>query len=124
MRERASWSILEDLDVHASSRANLMRSLPMREQRSRLTMAGSARYRIRLQGVIERDWLDQVSRMRISYRNIGNADAITVLTGEMLDQAELIGFLNRLYDLGLPLISVQWLGQTQEGSGIGSACAG
>jgi hypothetical protein len=82
----------------------------MPEQRTRLTMAGSAQYRIRLQGVIKRDWLEQMSRMRVSYRNVGKVNAITVLTGAVLDQAELISFLNRLYDLGLPLISIQWLG--------------
>jgi hypothetical protein len=82
----------------------------MPEQRTWLTMAGSAQYRIRLQGVIKRDWLEQMSRMRVSYRNVGKVNAITVLTGAVLDQAELISFLNRLYDLGLPLISIQWLG--------------
>jgi hypothetical protein len=87
-----------------------IKDLPMPEQLTRLTMAGSAQYRIRLQGVIKRDWLEQMSRMRASYRNVGKVNAITVLTGAVLDQAELISFLNRLYDLGLPLISIQWLG--------------
>jgi hypothetical protein len=86
----------------------------MPEQRGRLTMAGPAQYRVRLQGVIERNWVDQLARMRVSYRNVGRANARTILTGEVLDQAELMGLLNRLYGLGLPLVSVQWLERLEE----------
>jgi hypothetical protein len=85
----------------------------MPEQRGRLTMAGPAQYRVRLQGVIERNWVDQLARMKVSYRNVGTAKARTILTGEVLDQAELMGLLNRLYGLGLPLVSVQWLEQLE-----------
>ncbi len=35
--------------------------------------------------------------------------AETVLTGEFQDQAALTGVLNTLYDLGLPLLSVECL---------------
>jgi hypothetical protein len=34
---------------------------------------------------------------------------VTVLTGEFRDQAALAGVLNTLYDLGLPLLSVECL---------------
>ncbi|HRX01992.1 MAG: hypothetical protein M9927_19150 [Anaerolineae bacterium] len=34
---------------------------------------------------------------------------VTVLTGEFQDQAALSGVLNTLYDLGLPLLSVECL---------------
>jgi len=34
---------------------------------------------------------------------------VTVLTGEFQDQAALFGVLNTLYDLGLPLLSVDCL---------------
>lgn len=77
-------------------------------QRDRLTMAGPAEYRVRVQGVVERSWVDQSTRMKVSYRNVGRADAVTVLTGDVLDQAELIGLLNHLYSLGAPLVSIQW----------------
>jgi len=32
-----------------------------------------------------------------------------MLSGELQDQAALVGVLNTLYDLGLPLLSVEWL---------------
>ena len=34
---------------------------------------------------------------------------VTTLTGQVLDQAALMGVLNRLYDLCLPLLSVECL---------------
>jgi hypothetical protein len=34
---------------------------------------------------------------------------MTTLEGVVKDQATLLGVLNCVYDLGLPLISVQWL---------------
>jgi hypothetical protein len=34
---------------------------------------------------------------------------VTTLTGKLLDQAALLGVLNQVYDLGLPLMLVQWL---------------
>jgi hypothetical protein len=37
----------------------------------------------------------------------------TVLTGEIVDQAALHGVLNRIRDLGLPLLSVNQLSQDQ-----------
>jgi hypothetical protein len=37
----------------------------------------------------------------------------TVLTGEILDQAALHGVLNRIRDLGLPLLSVNRLSQDE-----------
>jgi hypothetical protein len=84
----------------------------MPDQRDRLTMSGPAQYRVRVQGVIERSWVDQLARMKVAYRNVGRANAVTVLTSDALDQAGLLGLLNQLYGLGLPLVSVQWLRRT------------
>jgi hypothetical protein len=36
-------------------------------------------------------------------------DGTTRLTGAVIDQSALFGLLNRIRDLGLPLLSVQWL---------------
>jgi hypothetical protein len=71
-------------------------------------MSGPAEYRVCVQGAIERSWGDVFAGMRVSYRNVATPNALTVLTGGLLDQAALMGVLNRLYGLGLPLVSVQW----------------
>jgi hypothetical protein len=41
------------------------------------------------------------------------AGDVTVLQGRVSDQAALSGILNTLYELHLPLISVQYLGDEQ-----------
>ena len=80
----------------------------MPEQTDRLTMSGPAAYRVCVQGAIDRSWVDLFAGMKLAYRNVATPNALTVLTGDVLDQAELMGLLNRLYGLGLPLVSVQW----------------
>jgi len=79
----------------------------MAETSDPLTMSQSAEYRICVQGAIERSWSELFDGMRVSYRHVATPNALTVLTGAALDQAALIGLLNRLYGLGLPLVSVQ-----------------
>jgi hypothetical protein len=75
---------------------------------TRLTMSCGAEYRVCVQGVVDRGWVDDFSRMVVSYRDRGTAHAISILIGWVQDQAELLGLVNNLYGLGLPLISVRW----------------
>ena len=96
----------------------------MPEQQDRLTMSGPAEYRICVQGAIERSWVDLFAGMKVAYRNVAKPNALTVLTGDVLDQAELIGLLNRLYGLGLPLVSVRWRRRTVGGAVSGRARTG
>jgi len=79
----------------------------MAETSDPLTMSRPAEYRICVQGAIERSWSELFDGMRVSYRHVATPNALTVLTGDVLDQAALMGLLNRLYGLGLPLVSVQ-----------------
>jgi hypothetical protein len=79
----------------------------MAETSDPLTMSQPAEYRICVQGAIERSWSDLFDGMKVSYRHVATPNALTVLTGGALDQAALMGLLNRLYGLGLPLVSVQ-----------------
>jgi hypothetical protein len=46
--------------------------------------------------------------MRITVSGTGR-HAVTVLFGPLVDQAALLGVLNALYELGLPLLSVDYL---------------
>ena len=59
-------------------------------------------YEIRLKGHLEARWaawFDAVSLMQES-------DGTTVIRGSVIDQAALHGLLNKVRDLGLPLIAV------------------
>ena len=74
----------------------------------RLTLYDPAFYRIRIQGVLDESWAEELG-MGIGWiKEIGRGP-VTILKGEVLDQAALVGLLNRLYGLGLPLISVEWV---------------
>jgi len=66
-----------------------------------------ASYQIRVQGQIDLTWSDRLEGMSISTTK-ENADyLITTLEGELCDQAALAGVLNTIYELHLPVISVQ-----------------
>ena len=68
-----------------------------------------AHYRIRVQGVLDPTWSDTVHGMVISTERADLAPPMTLLAGELIDQAALMGVLNLVYDLGLPLLSVEWV---------------
>ena len=74
------------------------------------TMSGPAIYRIRVRGHLDTDLSDRLEGMRVEnlIRNTGTAES--VLEGRLLDQAALSGVLNKLYDLHLPVMSVDCLG--------------
>jgi hypothetical protein len=57
---------------------------------------------IRIRGRIDEHWSTWFADLAIRYTEQGE----TVLAGPVADQATLYGVLNRLRDLGLPLLSV------------------
>ncbi len=61
------------------------------------------RYEIRLTGHLDARWTDWFDGLAVSYGN----DGTTVISGEIVDQAALHGLLQRVRDLGLPLVSVR-----------------
>ncbi len=65
---------------------------------------GSARYEIRVEGVLDQHWTAWFEGLQI-----GSDQNQTVISGPVADQAALYGLLNRLRDLGLVLISVRRL---------------
>jgi len=66
-------------------------------------------YRIKVQGQLRPDWSDRFGAMQIFSPPAEADSAVTVLLGHVSDQAELAGILNTLYELHLPLLSVQHL---------------
>lgn len=74
----------------------------------RLTLDRPAIYQIYVPGHLDKSWVDWVENSTMSAETDHDGLPITILTGTF-DQAALLGFLRRLYSLGLPLISVKWL---------------
>ena len=66
-----------------------------------------ATYRIRAQGVLDTSWSDRLGGMSISQMTSENKAPVTILVGHLQDQAALAGVLNALYDLHMPLLSVE-----------------
>jgi len=59
-------------------------------------------YRIRLKGHLADHWTEWFDGLTITHLDSGE----TVLEGPVVDQAALHGMLNKIRDLGLPLLAV------------------
>ncbi len=71
---------------------------------------GSARYRIVVGKQLSPTWSDRLAGMEITTGEEHPSQAmVTRLEGVIQDQAQLSGLLNALYDMGLPLLSVETL---------------
>ena len=72
-----------------------------------LTISSPAQYRITLHGSLDENWSSRIG-MRVNVNHDANPYPVTILTGEVLDQAMLLGVLNYMYDLGMPIVKVEW----------------
>jgi hypothetical protein len=66
-----------------------------------------ATYRIRVQGHLDEIWADRLGGMAITSVKAPNEPPVIILVGNLQDQAALSGVLNTLYELHLPLLSVE-----------------
>jgi hypothetical protein len=73
----------------------------------KLTMDGHAVFRICIQGVLDESWVDYLGLRAISVEVDEAGIAATFLTTEPVDQAALVGLINRLNSLCLPLLAVE-----------------
>ena len=67
----------------------------------------AARYEIEVEGYLDERWSEWFGEMEIAHTEANGA--VTILTGEISDQAALYGVLDRMRDLGLVLVSVKRL---------------
>ena len=72
-------------------------------------MASQATYQITAKGKLDENWVEWFngSIIRIEHSSQGNAH--TVLTCHVKDQSHLLGILNRLNSLNLPLLQVAFI---------------
>ena len=69
-----------------------------------------SRYRIRVQGPVGAGWVSRTADMTITVRQAASQQQVTTLTGEVRDQAALMGVLMELYEMGFPLLKIERLG--------------
>ena len=69
----------------------------------------SAKYQIKIQGRQIEGWADWMGDLEIVTERNSEGTTLTTLTGVVKDQAGLHGLLNRIRDLSIPLISVQFI---------------
>ena len=75
----------------------------------RLKVYEPAVYRIYVHGALDQSWVDYFGDMAI-HTEIGPGEhGVATLTGQVQDQSALLGMLNRLVDMGLPLLLVQYI---------------
>jgi len=67
-------------------------------------------YQIKLKGHLQDDWSDWFGGLTISHDETGN----TLLTGNVVDQAQLHGLLKRIRDAGMELISVNLINEVDD----------
>ena len=73
------------------------------------TMHGPAIYEIRVRGHLEEKWSDQLGGLQITATHGSDGQQETILVGRVVDQGALTGVLHTLYELHLPVVSVQWV---------------
>ncbi len=67
----------------------------------------SQMYQIKIKGYLGDDWTDWFGGLSISHDETGN----TILSGIVVDQAQLYGLLKRIRDVGAELISVNLINE-------------
>ena len=76
---------------------------------SKFKFHSPAVYKIKVGGVLSNKWSERLEGLQINVVHPKEEDPVTILIGQINDQAALSGVLNTLYDNHLPIISVNML---------------
>lgn len=63
-----------------------------------------ATYEIRVQGYLDPQWSARLQGLGITFKEFSDRLPVTTLTGRLKDQAALLGVLNTLFALKMPLL--------------------
>lgn len=74
-----------------------------------LKVESPAIYQIDVQGKVDISWSDELAGMNITSSKHGDA-VVTTLIGRLSDQAALAGLLQTIYEMKLPILSVEYKG--------------
>ena len=87
----------------------------MKTPPEKLNVICSAEYKISVVGFLDENMSDRLGGLTIlnaeSEQHL--AAPIVTLTGKLTDQAALFGVLNALYNMRMPLLSVEYLGESE-----------
>jgi hypothetical protein len=72
-------------------------------------MEKATSYRIKVLGELDAKWSDRLGGMSITIDRKERQRSVTKLVGPLRDQAALAGVLSALYELHLPVLSVECL---------------
>lgn len=81
----------------------------------RTQRATQATYRIRVEGILDEDWVDWFDGMAIATEEADDGLVTTTLAGPIDDQPALRGMLSKLWDLNLTLVSLHRVEGSVEG---------
>ena len=81
----------------------------MKQVTERLHIDEPSSYCIAVQGHLDAAHVDWLEGLRVDLTHDANQQPVTLLIGELLDQAALIGVLRSLYNLHFPVVYIQWL---------------
>ena len=73
----------------------------------KLTIDKPATYCIRVAGYLDESWSARMGGLEINPSSKEGKQTITTLSGSIIDQAALFGVLKSIYDMRLPLLSVE-----------------
>ena len=79
----------------------------MTHQKGGITVDQPVECVIEIQGRLEQQWSGWFDDLDINVKSQKDGPPVTVISGQVKDQAALHGLLNRIRDLGIPLLSVQ-----------------
>lgn len=84
----------------------------MKTSPGKLNGLSPASYRISILGFLNEDTVDRLGGLTIDSQeeDLESGKSITTLKGELKDQAALLGALTTLYNLRLPLLSIEFMG--------------
>ena len=82
----------------------------MKDANRKLGLDRPGRYEIKVPGRLDEGWSEWFEGMTITVESGDERPTITKLTGIVADEAALQGLLDRLYSLGLRLLSVKRTG--------------
>jgi hypothetical protein len=83
--------------------------MPKENSRKSFPFNRPGNYSILVLGFLDESWFEKLGSLRIKTIGLRDQRPVTWLVGRMRDQAELMGVLDTLYNLHLPILSVECL---------------